>query len=56
MPAQLERLAQPLAKSGYGNYLLDVLKEQVLMKVGANQPLGVLVIEPQVFADDRGYF
>ena len=27
--AQLERLAQPLAKSGYGKYLLDVLKEQV---------------------------
>ena len=26
---QLERLAQPLAKSGYGGYLLDVLKEQV---------------------------
>ncbi|MBL8309465.1 MAG: glucose-1-phosphate thymidylyltransferase RfbA [Burkholderiales bacterium] len=26
---QLERLAQPLAKSGYGKYLLDVLKEQV---------------------------
>jgi glucose-1-phosphate thymidylyltransferase len=24
--AQLERLAQPLAKSGYGTYLLDVLK------------------------------
>jgi glucose-1-phosphate thymidylyltransferase len=27
--AQLERLAKPLAKSGYGQYLLDVLKEQV---------------------------
>ena len=27
--AQLEALAAPLAKSGYGKYLLDVLKEQV---------------------------
>ncbi|HNY45821.1 MAG TPA: glucose-1-phosphate thymidylyltransferase RfbA [Casimicrobium sp.] len=27
--AQLERLAVPLAKSGYGKYLQDVLKEQV---------------------------
>jgi glucose-1-phosphate thymidylyltransferase len=27
--AQLERLAIPLAKSGYGKYLLDVLKERV---------------------------
>jgi glucose-1-phosphate thymidylyltransferase len=27
--AQLERLATPLAKSGYGQYLLDVLKERV---------------------------
>jgi glucose-1-phosphate thymidylyltransferase len=26
---QLERLATPLAKSGYGKYLLDMLKEQV---------------------------
>jgi glucose-1-phosphate thymidylyltransferase len=26
---QLERLATPLAKSGYGQYLLDVLREQV---------------------------
>jgi len=27
--AQLEKLAQPLTKSGYGQYLLRVLKEQV---------------------------
>jgi glucose-1-phosphate thymidylyltransferase len=27
--AQLERLAGPLAKSGYGQYLLDLLKEKV---------------------------
>ena len=27
--ADLERLAQPLAKSGYGQYLLGLLKEQV---------------------------
>jgi glucose-1-phosphate thymidylyltransferase len=27
--AQLEKLATPLAKSGYGKYLLDMLKEQV---------------------------
>jgi glucose-1-phosphate thymidylyltransferase len=27
--AQLERLAAPLAKSGYGKYLLDMLKDQV---------------------------
>jgi len=26
---QLERLAQPLTKSGYGQYLLRVLKERV---------------------------
>ena len=26
--AQLERLAQPLAKSGYGQYLLGLLKER----------------------------
>lgn len=28
--AQLEKLAQPLAKNGYGQYLLRLLKEQVL--------------------------
>ena len=28
--AQLERLAQPLAKSGYGGYLLGLLREKVL--------------------------
>jgi glucose-1-phosphate thymidylyltransferase len=27
--AQLEALAQPLAKNGYGQYLLRVLKEKV---------------------------
>jgi glucose-1-phosphate thymidylyltransferase len=27
--AELERLAQPLAKSGYGRYLLDVLRDRV---------------------------
>ena len=27
--AQLEKLAVPLAKSGYGKYLQDVLKDQV---------------------------
>jgi glucose-1-phosphate thymidylyltransferase len=27
--AQLERLAQPLTKNGYGQYLLRVLKEKV---------------------------
>ena len=27
--AQVERLAAPLAKSGYGKYLKDMLKEQV---------------------------
>jgi glucose-1-phosphate thymidylyltransferase len=27
--AQLERLAQPLAKNGYGQYLLRVLQEKV---------------------------
>jgi glucose-1-phosphate thymidylyltransferase len=28
--AQLEALARPLAKSGYGEYLLDILKAKVL--------------------------
>jgi glucose-1-phosphate thymidylyltransferase len=27
--AQLEKLAQPLAKNGYGQYLLRLLKEDV---------------------------
>jgi glucose-1-phosphate thymidylyltransferase len=27
--AQLEKLAQALAKNGYGGYLLDLLKEKV---------------------------
>ncbi|HQR43667.1 MAG TPA: glucose-1-phosphate thymidylyltransferase, partial [Gemmatales bacterium] len=29
MPEQLEVLAQPLAKNGYGHYLLSLLKEKV---------------------------
>jgi glucose-1-phosphate thymidylyltransferase len=28
--AQLEKLAQPLAKSGYGKYLKSLLKQEVL--------------------------
>jgi len=28
-PRQLETLAQPLAKNGYGQYLLSLLKEKV---------------------------
>lgn len=29
--AQLEKLAQPLAKNGYGQYLLRLLKEQIVV-------------------------
>ncbi len=53
---QLARLAEPLRKSGYGQYLLQVL-------AGAGSPMkftptrlpDVLVVEPAVFGDERGF-
>ena len=54
---QLEKLAQPLAKNGYGQYLLRLLNEKVpAMKVTPTAIPDVLIIEPKVFGDARGFF
>ncbi len=54
---QLERLAQPMLKNGYGQYLKQVLqREGVLMNVIPTALPEVLIIEPKVFGDARGFF
>jgi glucose-1-phosphate thymidylyltransferase len=55
--AQLQALARPLAKSGYGQYLLSLLEHgATAMKVHDRDLPDVLLIEPRVFGDERGYF
>ena len=55
--AQLEKLAQPLGKNGYGKYLLSLLNERDnRMNVISTSISEVLVIEPKVFGDSRGFF
>jgi len=55
--AQLEKLAQPLTKNGYGQYLPRVLKEKnILMKAIPLAIPDVVLFEPKVFGDDRGFF
>ena len=55
--AQLEALAAPMLKNGYGQYLMQVLRERVvLMKLVPTGLPGVLIVEPAVFGDDRGWF
>jgi hypothetical protein len=50
-------LAQPLAKSGYGQYLLRLLKEVGFsMKATSTAIPDVLILEPKVFGDARGFF
>ncbi len=51
---QLERLAKPLAKSGYGDYLLALLEQP--MKVTPTDLPGVLIIEPRSSATIAGSF
>ena len=55
--AQLEALAAPMLKNGYGQYLHAGAEGQgVLMKVIATGFPDVLILEPQVFGDERGFF
>jgi hypothetical protein len=54
---QLGKLAEPLAKSGYGQYLAGLLKHGgARMKVIPTAIPDVLLLEPKVFGDERGYF
>ena len=54
---QLQALAQPLAKNGYGQYLLRILQEgKAAMKVVPTRIPEVLIFEPRVFGDARGFF
>ena len=54
--AQLERLAEPMRKNGYGQYLLRAAGTGVLMKVIPTDLPEVLILEPKVFGDERGFF
>ena len=50
-------MAQPMVKSGYGKYLLQIADgEGVLMEVTTTALAGVLIVQPKVFADARGFF
>ena len=60
---QLEALAQPISKSGYGQYLLALLREPYFaartreaMKIRETSLPGVLVLTPTIYRDDRGVF
>ena len=56
--AQLEALAQPLAKNGYGQYLLQAAaREGATDDEGhADRAARRAVLEPKVFGDERGFF
>ena len=62
--AQLEKLAQNLNKTEYGEYLIDFVerekKKNVVVKPTAKftktEIPDVIIFEPAVFADSRGYF
>ena len=54
--AQLEKLAKPLAKNGYGQYLQRIPeRDGVLMKATRLAIPEVVLIEPKVFGDARGF-
>ena len=60
---QLEALAQPIIKSGYGQYLLALLREPHFaartmraMKIAKTSLPGVLVLTPAIYRDSRGAF
>ena len=57
----LERLAQPVLKSGYGQYLLSLRHEthwsmDEAMKVEETALSGVVVLAAEVYRDSRGAF
>ena len=54
--AQLEALAKPLEASGYGEYLRRVLTDRLLPKVVRTDLPEVLLLEPRVYQDERGFF
>ena len=56
--AQLEALAQPLAKIGYGQYLLQAAREKsLLMKIITDRAARrAASSSPKVFGDERGFF
>ena len=51
---QLKKLAEPLKKNGYGQYLIKISKDK--MKFIKTEISDVYIIEPSVFGDNRGYF
>lgn len=64
---QLRENAQPMLKNDYGKYLLSILEEknqtlkknleyQKTMNIIKTDIDGVLIIEPRLFRDARGYF
>ena len=64
---QLREIAEPLVKSGYGEYLLNLLRDLrhrfvttpalgMSMKIIETDIPDLKIIEPRVFSDDRGYF
>ena len=63
---QLERMTQPLRKSCYGSYLLDLIKENtsdrsaylasLLPSVERFAVEGPLLLTPRIFSNERGYF
>ena len=57
-PEQLEALAQPLAKNGYGQYLLGLLEGSGVLMTERRPPPSrkFSILEPKVFGDDRGFF
>jgi hypothetical protein len=54
--AQLEKMAQRLGKSGYGQYLKGSCATRCSHESHAAGHPDVLLIEPKVFGDERGFF
>ena len=62
---KMRQLAQPMLKNQYGQYLLKVIdelalndKKTIIPKINVIKTAidGVVIIEPRLFKDDRGYF
>ena len=53
--AQISQQAAELSKTGYGQYLLRLVSRESNNAGYSNKAPGVLIIEPKVFGDHRGF-
>ncbi len=52
----LIQLAEPIKTNTYGEYLIRIAKSDNSMNISRTEIPDVILIKPNVFSDDRGYF